>query len=273
MTGVYDISASYNHNQVSEDDPLTLEVAIRGSGNLEAINSIKDYLDIDHQFTVYETDKGMTSRASITGYEATKEFELILIPKLSGELTIDGGKIPYFDSLSESYKELIIPGTQINVLPREGSGLSDSGQINNGPLIVSQVNYDEKDEDMITISVPKTVVVITFLVVIGLVIILLIGFGLRSWYLYTKDIKRGLVRKMRKASDSLELQKLFIDYVILVFDIDLRSTPVSELDGHITDKEVVAGIKYLQYFFEHDRHYNDDRFEEIKHKVIEVVNT
>jgi hypothetical protein len=99
--GRFDISASIDKNTVEENQPVTLQIKIKGSGNIKTISSplIPDMQDIK----LYES--GSSENISKENYivQGEKKFEKVIIPKKEGEFTIGPLDYVYFDPVLKDY--------------------------------------------------------------------------------------------------------------------------------------------------------------------------
>jgi len=272
LTGNYAIESSYSSTEVSEDNPLTLQVQITGSGNLEILQSIKDFLHLDDRFTVYETDKGLTSNVTQEGVEVTRSFELILIPKEPGQIDIDEASINYFDTESQTYESLKINGTQVQVSAREGtSQVSGVQSPSPGPLLVNQVTYNSPDEEVITLSLRKSTLWMTLWIFIGIMTLLLGLVFLRSSFLKVRSLDRQTIQKIKSTEDYQTLFDTFNAWIGAVYKVDLKSITMTEIQKTIEEDETVTKLKKIMMYFEHDKYYQEDQVKMIKDLMIALI--
>lgn len=272
LVGGLAIESSYNQVEVANGDPITLSVTISGSGNVSNITEIKNFGDFEG-FTVYETEKDTKETISELGYNVSKEFELILIPKVSGRVEIESFDLPYFDSVTQSYSVLTIPGTSLQI----GKALDDNGSQVNGdgqrlePLMIKQINYAPSADDYFTLTVSKKSVFNTGIGLFFLTVLILGGLSLFKWHRRNNDPLRLMRNELKKAMDDEGLYQVMIRVYRHAYDVDLRSTTVAELESLLEDQDILVATKQLMFYMEHDKHYNQERFSEIKDISLEII--
>ncbi|NQT35623.1 protein BatD [bacterium] len=124
--GDMNLRVSYDKNQLSQHDALTINVTISGTGYLKSVDAPKLTLPSGfEQFNPTVTEKIRLSGGVMKG---SKKFSYLLIPRRSGTFNLNPVKFSYFNPETERYKTLKSRMTRIIVNPAE-SGLASGGWI------------------------------------------------------------------------------------------------------------------------------------------------
>ena len=107
--GDFDISAHVNKTVVSVREPIIYKVSFKGKGHPRLIR-LPD-LNFGDSFRLYD----ITESQKFSVSESVKTFEVILIPKSSGELLIPSFEITTFDSELGIYKTHILSSFTLKV--------------------------------------------------------------------------------------------------------------------------------------------------------------
>ena len=110
-------------------------------------------------FSVFQTEKNKQETIVDNQYLSTKEFEIILVPKVNGDVKIDPIHISYFNPETGQYEQAEIPGTTITVNGRDSPSLKQRLIIIDWAAVetvsISQVNYNLQSEGILTIHLKK----------------------------------------------------------------------------------------------------------------------
>lgn len=282
LTGTFDVEAVYSAQAVEAGDPVTLSVTVEGSGNLSVLDSISQY-GMPEGFTVYETDKGLNTFKHSEGSKVSRSYELIMIPKDSGQVTVPDFEIPYFDTDRESYGNLRIPGTLLTVGEQTGSNESGSGiggqgdqgmdalGISASPLLINQVSYAGSDDNHYVLKLSKTGLKN---LLVALAVLTVVAVGLIVLYQSHKkhnDPRRQMRKEILRAESDVQLYEAVSNLVKYSYGIELKSTPISELAAIVDNSDAEAAVKQFVYYIEHQRHYSRERFDEIKALVADII--
>ncbi len=108
--GDFNITASVNKKIVSVDDPIVYKVHFKGKGHPRVIR-LPD-LQFGDSWELYDT----TESQKFSVEESIKDFEVILIPKSSGQQVIPSFELSTFDPQLGIYKTHILPSFEIKVV-------------------------------------------------------------------------------------------------------------------------------------------------------------
>lgn len=97
------LSAKLDRTEVEEGEPITVSIAVEGSGNVKTFS--KPRLPDLPGFKVYDADS-KTEVQSIDRVFGSRKYEVVLVPKDEGEYTIGPVRMAYFDTREGRYREL-----------------------------------------------------------------------------------------------------------------------------------------------------------------------
>ena len=113
--GSYRITGTVDRTEVTQGDPITWRLTIRGTGNINALPAIN--LPPMQDFRLYdpteETDTGFTSGS----FGGTRTWERVVIPIHSGILEIPSISFTFFDPEAEEYRTVSTERVTITVHP------------------------------------------------------------------------------------------------------------------------------------------------------------
>lgn len=109
--GDFSIVTAVDKNEVRANEAVTLTVKVEGRGNVAAIGQPK--ADWPQNVELYDS-KG-TAKASKAGV-GEKDFEILLIPRVPGDLTLPGMEFSYFDPTKKQYVTRNTDPIRIHVL-------------------------------------------------------------------------------------------------------------------------------------------------------------
>ena len=123
--GKYTLSAKADKASVARGDPISLEVILSGSGN---INTVGDPNVPDlKSFKVYEPEIEKSSSRAGDRIRGKKVFRYALIPEREGALVIQPFTFVCFDPETKTYKTLKTKAQRITVTPGQAEELSAAG--------------------------------------------------------------------------------------------------------------------------------------------------
>jgi hypothetical protein len=113
--GEFRMSASVDKNTVNQNEPVTLQVVIEGEGNIEtlAAPALPELADVK----AYEADTKSDFFKVKDLIAGKKTYEIILIPKLAGTLSVPPLEFSYFHPRTERYVTLSTNSFVVTVKP------------------------------------------------------------------------------------------------------------------------------------------------------------
>ncbi|MBC7690370.1 MAG: protein BatD [Methylotenera sp.] len=109
--GDYNLTASVDKSEVRANEPVSFLVKLEGKGNLATIEEPK--LNLPANVELYES-KGQTKNGQ--GGIGEKIFELLLIPRAQGQVTLPSVEMSFFDPLQAKYVKKSTSPILLNVL-------------------------------------------------------------------------------------------------------------------------------------------------------------
>ncbi len=222
IVGKLNIDATYDKQEVQYGDSITLNVTASGNCNLDNLSKvIQDELP---GFSVYETEKSSEESIQDNQYFAKKEFNIILVPEKTGDLTIDPITISYFDPDTGKYDTAEISGTQITVQGDIPQVTTQEQMPTNKTVTINQVSYDTDHKDgVITIELDRNSFYIgggIIAVLLILIIVILLYFKLRK-----RQDKTLLTyyKQLVKTNNQNEIYNIFNNMMKYSFDINLKA--------------------------------------------------
>jgi hypothetical protein len=113
--GHFAVTGSLSATSVKVNQPVSLKIRFSGEGNVKAIDLPP--LDLPKNLEVYDTKKDSQFNKNGEGF---KEFEVLIIPRAQGEITIPSIPVSFFDPKAGKYVSQATPTFNLKVLPGEG---------------------------------------------------------------------------------------------------------------------------------------------------------
>ncbi len=240
LVGQLDVQATYSQDEVEYGQSLSLHVTLSGNSNLELVDAVcpKDMKN----FTVYETEKDLKEDIIGNAYVAEKEFEVILVPKTTGEITIDPIHINYFDVSTGTYQDAVIPGKTITVKGNMSTESSQTGNyedtetIEREQIVINQINPSQQDDAYFTIK--KNYVYIALLMILLLVIILAIIYYIRLRRGKQDKALQDIYNRMKKAKDNKEYYDILNDMIKYRYHVSIKASSRDDIKKQIFNQTV-----------------------------------
>jgi len=113
--GHFNVTGSLSASSVKVNQPFSLKIRFSGEGNVKAIELPP--LDFPKSLEIYDTKKDSQFNRDGTGY---KEFEVLLIPRVQGDVTIPPIAVSYFDPKTGKYVSQSTPSFNLKVQAGDG---------------------------------------------------------------------------------------------------------------------------------------------------------
>lgn len=112
--GNFSIVSSLDKNKTKTDEPVSLKMEIKGSGNIKLLNV--PAISLPASFEQYEpkTDEDINRTGVISG---TKKIEYLLVPRSAGKFDIDPVEFSFFNPMKKEYITLKTDVYNIEVEP------------------------------------------------------------------------------------------------------------------------------------------------------------
>lgn len=242
IVGNLKIESKYSSNKVSYGNSLTLQVTASGNCDLSLLDKIvKDGIP---EFSVFETEKDVEESIVDNKYFASKEFEIILVPKEGGDLVIDPIYISYFDTESESYKRAEIPGTTITVsgdAPVVQTQQS-SGEAAVEKIKIDQIGYIPKNDGYFTLRLKKEHIYISLAVMVILSLIVLAVFAILKGKKKEDKNLREMYKRIDNSRDKNEIYGILNDVIKNHFNISMKASSKVEIRARLGQHEITQRV-------------------------------
>lgn len=117
--GQYTFTSKIDKNELNVNDAFTLTLTVSGKGNIELLELPKPVFPPD--FEVYDPKITSSVKDNALGISGSKKAEYIVIPRVSGDFTLDKIDFSYFNPTLDRYETLHSEEYQIKVNRTEGS--------------------------------------------------------------------------------------------------------------------------------------------------------
>lgn len=142
IVGTLAYKEDWKNNEVNVGQVITLNLTLYGSGNLDLLENLP--IESQKEFNIFQSTKNYSEEIKGDSYYNEKTFEVAFIPKEGGIEKTPEIVIPYFNTETEKYENLIIPSQEIKVT---GGKLQDSDLSNNSPIQKNTENNISKIEN------------------------------------------------------------------------------------------------------------------------------
>jgi len=270
IIGKLKLEAEYSAREVEYGGSLTLRVTASGNCSLD---SLKEILKGDlSDFTIYQTEKNFDEGIENNQYQAKKEFEVILVPKVNGDVRIDPIYISYFNPESGSYEKAEIPGATIAV--KGEAEKAQTGEGNEMPSIetvrIDQVSYKPQNEGYLTIQMKKDYLY-TGLALFAALLILAASAYFIIKHMGKRDKKlQDIYKQLIKAEDQNEIYSLFNSMIKHCFSLSLKASSRETIANRIADSRLVEPILEIMDFMENKKYCSNIADICLKTKIKEI---
>ncbi len=140
--GKYTLEAAIDKTNINENNPITLKIIIRGSGNIKTVPDIDLPIEMDSYFKKYKSSSTVNIAKRNYSVQGEKILEFILVPIKSGEIIIPPITFTFFNPETEKYISALTPSFKLNVLPAIVEQIDDHAKEN--PLHITILKEDIK---------------------------------------------------------------------------------------------------------------------------------
>ena len=136
IVGTLAYKENWKNKEVNVGQAITLNLTLSGSGNLALLENLP--ILNQNEFNIFQSIKNYSEEIKGENYYNEKTFEVAFIPKNGGIEKTPEIIIPYFNTETEKYENLIIPSQQIKVT---GENIQNDDSFKNRPI---QKNTENK---------------------------------------------------------------------------------------------------------------------------------
>ncbi len=113
--GQWRLSSQLSQSQVALGDPVTFKLVLEGKGNLEAVQLPK--LDVPASIKTFDPETKDQTNLAKNAFTGTRTVEYTLVPQQTGEFTVPGVTLQYFDPERSRYTETRTDPFTLTVTP------------------------------------------------------------------------------------------------------------------------------------------------------------
>lgn len=258
IVGNLKIESNWTNTEIKMGETVTLNVRLYGDVNLDNINSIN--IQKNGKYNVFETIKKEILEIRRDKVYSEKDFEIVFVPKKSGEIIIPSTKIGYFNTETKKYEEKIISEQKIDVKPNseliENKVSDQKNEIKDDNLDDKKIEKEiEKDVSFEFINKVKENNKITTLNLILLLIIILEGILIIYLLLRNKNKKIKEIdslKDLKKVKTQEEFYKAYCEYMKKCYDFNPNAHSESKLKNIklIEINRIMEEYKYSKINFD-----------------------
>ena len=136
--GQFTFTSKIDKNELKVNNAFTLILTVSGKGNIELLELPKPVFPPD--FEVYDPKISTTVKNNALGIYGSKKAEYIIIPRVSGDFTLDDIEFSYFNPSLKKYETL--KSDIHNIQVQKGSGNSNSAIYTPGQADIKYLGSD-----------------------------------------------------------------------------------------------------------------------------------
>jgi hypothetical protein len=202
--GEYQVSARLETKEVKVNQPMVLKVRVDGTGLAKSIEFPK--LPKDSKYEVYGDIKG-DSKFFKSG-QSYKEFEVLLIPREKGQITIPEIQLGFFNPLTKSYYERTTSAITVEVGEGDPSLAIPSQQMKSKIVTNAEIEIQlpelVAENDRVNSAPGSKMADKT---IVGLILVLIVGLFVGQFYL-TRPLQSKVLLRAKIAAKIKVIQKL-----------------------------------------------------------------
>ena len=206
VVGQYQIQATIDKESVKLNDAFTLTITVSGYGNIERHPNLE--LPIMEHFTLYDPELQNTTEIRQGKIYGRQIYEYVIIPIQSGIASIPSIHYPYFDPITERYKEVCTAPLSLTVIAKSADAINLKVSTNKNSSNVIKTGWREKK-----LIYKVLLVVFLFLITIG-------GYFVFRQFQYRQTHKRKRQTKtepLQQAIQAIERAESFGELAMSIY--------------------------------------------------------
>lgn len=245
LVGELTADAYYDNDEIEFGEAITLNLNLTGTVNLNLLQSIN--LDKSIDFTNYQNEKYYVEEASKNQYSSSKAFEILLMPKTTGELYVEPITINYFNVETEEYDEVVIEGHKVIVtgdipVDEKSGSAGGSGSKKKQQVVIKQISPNKSDKSYFKIK--KSYVFITVAAFVLIIIMIIAVSALKKAKAKKKKDKPLLeiYKKLNKAKNPNECYDVLNEMIKYQYKISLKASTRDKIAETVKNEKLVQHI-------------------------------
>jgi hypothetical protein len=275
IIGELSVDAQYSKETVAYGDSLALHVSLSGNCNLAGFDEVIG--DNIPGFSVYETAEDLIESTKDDQYYAQKDFNIILVPETTGELTIDPIVINYFNPSTREYETVSIEGKSIQVtgevsitINSDSSNTTTTNSVETQQISINQVNSQADEVGYITIRLKQEYIMIALIVIALLFIALIVFRKVRTSRRKRKDKLRNIYNEIQQTTDLSKIYNLFNEMIKYRYGVSLKADDMATIKERLSDEKIQEGIIEIVDFMENKRFQKINETFDMREKISEI---
>lgn len=262
IIGKPEMALEISTKKINFGDAVTLKVKLYGECTLDSVSALMK--NGSSNIKVYESEKGFVEEIRGGRYYAEKNYEIALIPEITGDVKFLGQKIVYFDTEKEEYRTIEIAPFTINV---SGGTVNNSTKTTNKSIVIDRIEQ-EADKDYFTFKIKKKNVYIALAAfgVILLIGVIVLGVMARK---EKKSIASIYLKELKKLNNENEIYNFAVKAVKEKTGVNIKVLNFEEIKEHFSEESAELIIK-LNNYVENKKYQAIDKFD-IKNTVSEII--
>ncbi len=250
LVGNFTIKSQVNTNVLIQNKPISIRISLSGSGNLKQLSGLT--FKENPNFKIYQSsiNDQITYTNSMSG---SRQFEYIVVPKISGELMFPEFNFSYFSPKTKSYINLATTSTPINVLKSEQvnttaiSSGKEIKQLQQDLRYIKPINLSNKNSQKIIKFITISILAIYNLIMLSIILTTL----LKNTKIVKKISSKLKIKAHKKALTKLEnlrksppenlthpLQSILYNFLSSIINKPAQSLPNNDLFEELKIKNI-----------------------------------
>ena len=179
--GQFTFNSKIDKTEMKSNDAFTITYTVTGKGNIELLDIPKP--NFPHDFEVYEPKITTDTKSNSYGINGVKRAEYVVIPRVSGDFTLNPTEFSYFDPAKNSYVTLTSDSYSLKVDRSSNEG--NSGIIYPGgqeaiKVVGSDISYIMTDGKLQKTGTMLFASTLYFILIIAMTAILIVALFLHA---------------------------------------------------------------------------------------------
>ncbi|MBP5642762.1 MAG: protein BatD [Bacteroidales bacterium] len=237
--GQFTLTSKIDKTEMKSNDAFTITYSVSGKGNIDLLDIPKPVFPPD--FEVYDPKITTNTKNNSYGISGTKTAEYVVIPRVSGEFTINPLEFSYFDPSKGNYVTLTSESYELNVerSANEGGGIIFAGGQEAIKVVGSDISHIMTKAELHMDSILLFASPLYFALVIAMVVVFAIAMILHK-RINKFNQNQVLVRNRKATKTAKKRLKNAYNYMRIKNPGHFYEEMSQALWGYISDKLNIA---------------------------------